>query len=154
MASNILDFAQRKKAIIERKRRQFERVLFEDFVGVYSKIYQGGGEYPVQMVDISPTGCLFRVAENPIKKISGLFKPDRSIMLHIYFTRHSYIPALANIKWTKSIVGTDALPYRDCGCEFDKSTHAFDALSSFIDFIYKFAEHSCHGQREHKIYSI
>ena len=65
MSGKVLDFAQKREQNIENKRRQFERVLFQNFLGAYTVIDQGGAIYPVSLVDISHDGlstCAFKYA--------------------------------------------------------------------------------------------
>ena len=40
------------------------------------------------------------------------------------------------------------------GCEFDDSMPSFEAIGSFIDFMYKFAEHSTVDHGESKVFFI
>ena len=51
---NILSFSDKREENIERKRRNFERVLFNNFLGAYSVIDQAGVVFPIEMQDISP----------------------------------------------------------------------------------------------------
>ena len=58
---NILSFSDKREENIERKRRNFERVLFNNFLGAYSVIDQAGVVFPIEMQDISPDGMSFLV---------------------------------------------------------------------------------------------
>ena len=61
MTEKVLDFNSKRIENIEEKRRTFERVLFQNFLGCYTVIHQEGVIYPVELVDISSDGCLFQV---------------------------------------------------------------------------------------------
>ncbi|MCB9092650.1 MAG: hypothetical protein H6620_08835, partial [Halobacteriovoraceae bacterium] len=57
----VIDFTQRRRENIEQKKRQFERVLFKEVIGCYTAIEEGHKIVPIDMIDISPTGCLLEV---------------------------------------------------------------------------------------------
>tara|TARA_R110002072_G_scaffold534_6_gene3881 strand:+ start:61132 stop:61590 length:459 start_codon:yes stop_codon:yes gene_type:complete len=140
MAEKVLDFIGKRKENIEQKRRAFERIVFKNFLGAYTVINQDGVIYPVELVDVSKEGCLFQVPWN-VKKDSKI-EHGTEVKMRLYFSKQSYIPCLVNVKYGNEFVGQDGLTYMQYGCEFDKSMPSFEALNSFIDFLYKFAEHS------------
>ena len=51
MTDKVLDFNEKRMASIEQKRRSFERVLFQNFLGAYSTIDQNGVLYPVTLIE-------------------------------------------------------------------------------------------------------
>jgi hypothetical protein len=102
------------------------------------------------MVDIAGDGCSFQVPWNT-KKDTAL-EHDFEVNMRMYFTEHSYIPVSMHVRQSRLIEGDDGTPYMVYGCEFDKSSPSFDALKSFIDFIYKFAEHSAIDKGDTKVY--
>jgi len=146
----VLDFNKKKADTIEQKRRAFNRVVFENFLGAYSVIDSGGAIYPVTMVDIAGDGCAFQVPWNS-KKDKKLSK-GTEVHMRMYFTKHSYIPVILQVRHTKEVVGDDGMTYLQYGCEFDKTVPTFEALQSFIDFVYKFAEHSAIDKGDTKVY--
>lgn len=140
MTEKVLDFTQKRKQNIEQKRRTFERVLFQNFLGAYTVIDQEGTLFPITLVDISHDGCLFQVPWD-VKKDSK-FKEDLEIPMRMYFSKKTYIPIICTVKYGKEFIDKNGQTYMHYGCEFDKSMHSFEAMKSFIDFVYKFAEHS------------
>ncbi|MBL6989071.1 MAG: PilZ domain-containing protein [Bacteriovoracaceae bacterium] len=152
MADKVLDFVQKKKESTEKKRRSFERVLFTNLLGTYSAVHDNGNIYPITMVDMSYDGCLFQI---PWEVRNGKeFEIGSETTLRMYFTKSSYIPAVITIKYCKEVVEKDGVTYAQYGCEFDKSMHSFDALSSFIDFLYKFAELSTIDHGDSKVFFL
>ena len=152
MAKVFIDFAQKRKESIERKRRNFERIMFQNFLGCYSVIDRHGGLYPIRIVDISETGMLFQVPWNP--RNDQKFEKNRDLSIRLYFTKNSYILALVKIKYGTEFVdetGATAMRY---GCEFDQTNQTFEAIRTFIDFIYKFAEHSSLDKGDAKVHFI
>lgn len=145
----ILDFNKKKAETIEQKRRAFNRIVFQNFLGAYSVIDDNGSIYPVTMVDIAGDGCSFQVPWNPKDK---KLAQDFEVSMRMYFTDKSYIPVIMNVRHAKEVVGRDGNTYMQYGCEFDKSVPTFEAMQSFIDFIYKFAEHSAIDKGDTKVY--
>jgi hypothetical protein len=102
------------------------------------------------MVDIAGDGCAFQVPWNAKKdkKLPG----GLEINMRMYFTKASYIPVIMKIRHSKEVIGDDGNTYLQYGCEFDKSVPTFEAMQSFIDFLYKFAEHSAIDRGDIKVY--
>lgn len=146
----ILDFNKKKADTIEQKRRAFNRIVFQNFLGAYSAIDDNGSIYPVEMVDIAGDGCSFQVPWNARtdKKLASGFE----VNMRMYFTNKSYIPVIMTIRHGKEVLGKDGNTYMQYGCEFDKTHSSFEAMQSFIDFIYRFAEHSAIDKGDTKVY--
>ncbi len=146
----VLDFNKKKADTIEQKRRAFNRIVFQNFLGAYSVIDDNGSIYPVTMVDIAGDGCSFQVPWNPSKdkKLASGFE----VSMRMYFTNQSYLPVILLIRHGKEVLGKDGITYMQYGCEFDKSVPTFEAMQSFIDFIYRFAEHSAIDRGDTKVF--
>ncbi|MFY7992309.1 MAG: PilZ domain-containing protein [Bacteriovoracaceae bacterium] len=148
----VFDFGEKRKQSIEQKRRQFERVVFQEFLGVYSVIDDHGTGYPIKLVDISADGCLLQVPFS--LKAKNQFKDGEEVTLKLYFSKGTYLPAVVKIRHAQEYVDKDGDAYLRLGGEFDKSLPSFGALSSFIDFIYKYAEYSCVDKGESKVFFL
>ncbi len=85
----VVDFNQKRKESIEQKRRTFERVVFQEFLGVYSVIDDQGSSYPVKLVDISKDGCQFQLPFS--LKAKNQFKSGTEMTLKLFFTKGSYM---------------------------------------------------------------
>ncbi len=148
--TKIIDFVKKRSENVEQKRRAFERLVFQNFLGAYSVLDNNGTISPIELVDISQDGCLFQVPWK-MGKDSKIPK-GTEILLRMYFTKGSYIPCLVNIKHGKEVVMSDGVSYMQYGCEFNKSYSSFEAMETFIDFMYKFAKHSALDKGDTKIY--
>lgn len=137
---NVISFKKKREENIEKKRRSFERVVFQNLLGAYSVIDDNDTVYPVSLVDISNDGCLFEIpwTKNKDKKMAI----GTQMKMRMYFTNKSYIPVVLNIRYANEVTGKDGVDYLHYGCEFDKSYSSFQAMQEFINFMYSFAEHS------------
>lgn len=150
--SKLLNFNQKRKESIEAKKRNFERVLFQDFLGAYTVIDEYGSNYPVSLVDVSRDGCMFQVPWNP--KNHQKFKEGNDITLRVYFTKGSFIPVVVNIRHSNEWVDGNGNVFMRYGGEFDKSLPSFKAWENFVEFIYSYAEFSCVDRGENKVYFL
>lgn len=152
MVDKPLDFMAKRKETIENKRRNFERLLFNNLLGAYSVVDQAGTIYPVSLVDISPDGCLFQVPWN--RKTDKKIDKDHETTLRMYFTKKSFVPVVVNVKYGNEYIDDNGHVFMRYGCIFDKSLPSFDAMKSFIDFLYKFAEHSAIDRGDNKAFFL
>jgi hypothetical protein len=146
----VLDFNKKKADTIEQKRRAFNRIVFQNFLGAYSVVDDNGSIYPVTLVDIAGDGCSFQVPWNSAKdkKLPQNFE----VNMRMYFTNASYIPVIMNVRHAKEVLDQYGNSQMQYGCEFDKSVPTFEAMQSFIDFIYKFAEYSAVDKGDTKVF--
>lgn len=152
MTDKVLDFVGKRKENIEQKRRNFERILFQNFLGAYTVLNKDGVIYPITLVDISHDGCLFQVPWNFNKDVP--MEKDSEVSFRMYFTKKSYIPVIASVKYNSEFVDQDGQTYMQYGCSFDKSMPSFEALESFINFLYQFAEHSAIDKGDQKSFFL
>jgi hypothetical protein len=152
MSDKIFDFQEKRKANIEKKKRAFERIILKDFLGAYAEIDEAGTKYPVKIIDISYDGWQIQIPYT--KNAQKHFKVGSEVCIRLYFTADDFIPVIASTRHENiqnDARGELCLRY---GCEFDKSHKSYEALKPFIEFLYKFAEHSCQDKGEHKVYFL
>lgn len=148
----VVDFTAKRKESIEQKRRTFERVVFQEFLGVYSVVDDQGSNYPIKLIDISHDGCQFQLPYS--KKALNQFKTGSETTLKLFFTKGSYIPAMVTVKRAAEYIDENGDAWLRLGGEFDKTLPSFKAVQSFIDFIYQYAEFSCLDKGESKVYFL
>ncbi|MGB0455166.1 MAG: PilZ domain-containing protein [Bacteriovoracaceae bacterium] len=152
MTEKVLDFVEKRKHNIEQKRRNFERILFRNFLGAYSVLDNQGTNYPVQLVDVSHDGCLFQIPYNPTKDTP--YETDHELTLRMYFTQDSFVPVILKVKRFQEYIDKSGNVHARYGCEFDKSTASFSAVESFINFLYSFAEHSSVDKGDQRVFFL
>ena len=148
----VVDFNEKRKQSIEQKRRSFERVVFQEFLGVYSVVDEQGSSFPVKLVDISKDGCQFQLPFS--LKAKNQFKSGTEVTLKLFFTKGTFIPAVVTVRHGSEYIDQDGDAWLRLGGEFDTSLPSFSALKSFIEFIYQYAEFSCVDKGESKVYFL
>ena len=142
MAGKILDFVGKRREVIEERRQGFERLMFKNVLGAYAVLEEGGDIFPVNLVDISYHGCGFEIPSSA--KAKKKFKKGANLKMRMYFTKSSYIVAIVEVMYATEIIDLNRKKVLRLGCEFDKTISSYSALSSFIDFLYKFAKCASH----------
>jgi hypothetical protein len=148
----VVDFNEKRKQSIEQKRRSFERVVFQEFLGVETVIDDQGAGFEVKLLDISGEGCQFQVPFT--LKAKNQFKSDTEVTMKLFFTKGTYIPAVVTVRHASEYIDQDGNAWLRLGGEFDTSLPSFKALASFINFIYQYAEYSCLDKGESKVYFL
>jgi hypothetical protein len=148
----VIDFNEKRKQSIEQKRRTFERVVFQEFLGVYSVVDDQGTGFPVKLVDISGDGCQFQLPFS--LKAKNQFKSDTEVTLKLYFTKATYLSCVVTLRHASEYIDQQGDAWLRLGGDFDTSLPSFKALSSFIDFIYQYAEFSCIDKGQSKVYFL
>lgn len=152
----VLNFVQKRNDNIESKRRDFERLMFQHVLGVYAAVDTTAGSItPIELVDISRQGCLIQVpvAGNEESVVKN-FKRGQEMTLRMYFTDNSYIPVVASVKHGQDHADHEGRKFKRFGLEFDQSMASFEALQSFIEFLYKFAELSVVDRGDRRVYFL
>lgn len=150
--SKVLDFQERRKSLIENKKRNFERIVFQNFLGAYSVIDQAGTIYPITLVDMSQTGCLFQVPWT-VGRDEKLPRGEE-LKLRMYFTKNSFIPVFVEVKYGNEFVDKDGRTHMRYGCEFVTDNESFKAMESFIQFLYLYSEYSQVDKGDHKAFFV
>jgi hypothetical protein len=148
----VVDFGKKRQESIEQKRRTFERVVFQEFLGVYSVVDEQGSSFPIKLVDISKEGCQFQLPFS--LKAKNQFKSGTEVTLKLFFTKGSYLPAVVTVRHATEYIDKDGDAWLRLGGEFDTALPSFQALSHFIQFIYQYAEYSCLDKGESKVYFL
>jgi hypothetical protein len=148
----VVDFTEKRKKSIEQKRRTFERVVFQEFLGVYTVIDDQGAGFPIKLLDISKDGCQFQVPFSA--KARNQFKEGTEVTMKLYFTKGSYLPAVVTVRHASEYIDKDGDAWLRLGGVFDTTLPSFKAVSSFINFIYQYAEFSCLDKGESKVFFL
>jgi len=148
----VVDFSEKRKKSIEQKRRSFERVVFQEFLGVETVVDNQGTGFPIKLIDVSGEGCLLQLPFT--LKAKNQFKAGTEVSLKLFFTKGSYLPAVVTIRHATEYIDKDGNACLRLGGEFDTALPSYKALASFIDFIYQYAEFSCLDKGQSKVYFL
>ena len=146
MSNKVINFEDKRSESIEKKRRKFERLMFDNLLEVYAEVEEGEEIFPISLIDISRDGLQFEVPA--IRGQKGPFSKDDTINIRLYFSSNSYLPATIEIKHLQENIEDGRAFYR-YGCLIDKTKDSFTPLGSFIEFLYQFSEYSL-TDRSHK----
>ena len=135
-SKRIIDLDVYRKNKTEERRREYERVLFNRILGVYS-FAEKSGLHHVEVIDISYSGIKFK-EERPEQPL----RVGQKIALRFYFTPSSYLRLVLDCKRVTPFKDEDreGLEY---GCEMDKNTKSYDVVKQLISFMYKYSEIAC-----------
>jgi hypothetical protein len=148
----VVDFNKKRQENIEQKRRTFERVVFQEFLGVYTVVDDQGTSFPIKLLDVSKDGLQFQLPFS--LKAKNQFKSGTEVTMKLFFTKGSYIPAVVTVRHASEYIDKDGSAWLRLGGTFDTSLPSFKAVASFIDFIYQYAEFSCLDKGESKVYFL
>lgn len=131
----VVQISELRKEKQEERRRNYERVLFKHVLGCYTVIEKLGLK-PVEMLDISKSGCSFQM---PVEE--GAFNQGEDIDFRFYFSNDTFVNCRLKIK---RVTKVDAFnrSFWQYGATFDTSMSSFTALEKFIEFIWSYAEHA------------
>ena len=144
--NSVVNLNERRNEMVEKRRREFERIVFDNFLGVYTLLDETHQLIPIKMVNISESGCMFQIPTD--SKFLAKFKRDHQLDIRFYFTKEFYLLVNVRIKYSKEFSDMDQVNYRRFGCEFDKKSKSFDAFALFINFMQKFAEQAISDKNE------
>ncbi len=149
---NIVNLDKKRQEKIENKKRQFERIFFSEVIGCYSVIEEGNRIFPIEILDISESGCKIEIPE----KAAGVknFEIDAEVNLRLYFTKKSFVTLTAKIKRSNIIKSDTNANILELGAEFDQDLPGHEVLQSFINFIRSFAEYSNVDNSTKKVYFL
>ena len=150
MNSKVINFEDKRSENLEKKRRKFERLMFENLIEVYAEIKEEE-IFKISLLDISRDGLQFEVPI--IKGQKGPFSIGDIINVRLYFSSNSYLPATIEIKHSQENIEDGRSFYR-YGCLIDKTEDSFKPLGSFIEFLYQFSEYSLVDKEQKKANSL
>lgn len=132
----IVDLASYRKNKTDERRREYERILFNRILGVYSFLEQTGLNH-VEILDISYSGIKFREDRPEVPLTIG-----QKIALRFYFTPSSYLRLVVEIKRVTPFDEAErkGLEY---GCELDRTTKSYEVLHKLVGFMETYSEVAC-----------
>ena len=129
----IIDLNLYRKNKNELRRREYERVLFNRILGVYTFLERQELNH-VEIFDISYTGIRFQEG-NPKEPLAI----GQKMPIRLYFTPSSFLRIIIEVK--------RAVPFKDgdkegleYGCIIDRETKSYEALKVLVSFMYKYSE--------------
>ena len=132
----IIDLNLYRKNKNEQRMREYERILFNRILGVYS-FAEKQGLHHVEVIDISFSGLKFREI-NPEEPC----KVGDKLALRFYFTPSSYLRLVTEVKRVTQFSDNDRQGI-ECGCTVDKNTRSYAVIKTLVEFMEKYSEVAC-----------
>ena len=142
----VVQFSQARKEKQSSLRREYERHLFDKFLGCYTVIEKYGLK-GVELVDISQSGLSFRLPEG-----EGNFRLDEEFEFRFYFSSKTYLPIKVMVKRIDKV--EDQGIYQQFGCTFDTSWSTYNTLVKFVEFIELFGLTAKEDKGESQIWML
>jgi len=130
--NKVVQFSEVRKEKQENLKREYERVLFNRILGAYTVVDKLGLK-PVEMRDISRSGCSFRTPYE-----DGAFAVGEEMEFRFYFSNTTFLPIKIKIKRVLPAI-EGQMKYYDHGCSFDQEMSTFAAIEKFVEFINAYA---------------
>ncbi len=132
----IVDFAQYRKNKTEQRFREYERVLFNRVLGVYSYAERNSLDQ-VEVVDISFKGIRYRErGERPSHE------KGEEVALRFYFTPSSYMKIIVEIKRIH-LFEEAGIKWVEYGGNFNTQTKSYAAMKQLVSFLQVYSEVAC-----------
>lgn len=144
--TGIVNLSKVREEKIEERRREYERIVFKNTLGVYTVMDQSG-LHAIDLIDISEGGLSFQVPEKKALEV----KEGDNLNLRFYISTDTYI--LVGIKVVRSFSAIDqGQVMHRYGCLIDKTMASYAAIFHFVQFIAKCAEHGHKEESGVKVY--
>ncbi len=130
----IIDLSLYRRNKSEQRRREYERLLFNRILGVYS-FAEKGGLHHIEVIDVSQSGLRFREKQGTEKPMLA----GQQVNLRLYFTPHTFLRILTTVKRMEKETVNGQTVY-EYGCEIDRETLSYETLRQLLMFMEKYAQ--------------
>ena len=144
----LVQIADARREKQERLKRDYERVLFNRVLGSYTYVDKLGLR-SVEMVDISKSGCSFRM---PIPE--GAYAVGEEVDFRFYFSNSTFLPCRLTVRRATEIVEDNGLRYWLYGCTFDDSLSTYPVIERFVEFINAYAAHAKEDKGDKQVWYL
>jgi len=145
MSDKIVQFSEAQKSKRQAIKREYERYLFDRFLGCYT-VLEKRGLRSVEMVDISKGGCSFKMPTT-----EGAFHLGEEVDFRFYFSQKNFLPMRIQIQRVEK-KEEKGMEYWFFGCKFDQEFRSYKTLLKFLDFIEAFSEDAREDNGDKQVY--
>lgn len=142
----VINLSAVREEKIEERRREYERIVFRNTLGVYTVMEQKG-LHAIDLLDISEGGLSFQVAENGDLR----FDEGETVTFRLYISTDTFILVSAKVVRSFTSIENGKAMHR-YGCLIDKTMASYSAIYHFVQFITKCAEHGHKDDKHVKIF--
>jgi hypothetical protein len=145
--NKVIDFSSVRAQRNLDNRRNFERFFLQHMIDVYCEV-DGNQKMPIEIVEISESGCSFRLSTERAKNLPRDTKGEL-IPVHVrfYFSKESYLRVgFFAVNSTRDIAnGTQSVRF---GCKVDESFASTEAYRQFARFMEGLAKHALRDTKQ------
>jgi hypothetical protein len=149
---NVVDFTSVRAQRSMDNRRTFERFFMQHLVDVYCEINGAKEMLPVEMVEISESGCSFRVRAEKVELLprdtTGAILP---LQIRLYFSKDSYLRIGMSVVNSTRDIAANGQTTR-FGCRVDETFASTEAYRQFARFMQLFANHAARDTKHASAY--
>lgn len=137
---NVVDFSTVKAQRNQENRRAVERFFLGRMVDVICEV-GGKAEFPLELVEVSETGCSFRLTQEKGKSLPRDAKGEITpLNTRFYFSGDSYLKVGLNVVNVTPDIAGGGHTIR-LGCAVDPAFASSEAYRQFVRFMEIFATH-------------
>jgi hypothetical protein len=125
-----------REAKIEAEKRRAERYHLNDLTEIYCLV-GGVSPIPVELLELSRTGCSFRIREELLKFVA---KDSPELCLEFLFTRNTRIRIGVFVRSRLHQIDKDT-SYLRFGCELNQQFASYKTYIRFVSFVQAIAEY-------------
>jgi hypothetical protein len=151
MSEKILSFAKKRDEKIAEKKRKFERIVFDHFLGCYPVVDDEGTLFEASLVDISDDGCMFQIPITQGFKGHHRFKIGQEVPLRFYFMKSSFLPIVLDVRHITEFTNSRGDRFFRFGGKFAEETKSLETLRKLIDFMGDYAVTSVEDRGHRKL---
>lgn len=133
----IVDFKEARARRLEEKRRNTERILFKQMLGIYG-VTGNDQMRPIELLDVSDEGLSFQTPFDPADQWAVQLT---EFPIRLYFSQDTYLAIQVTIHNVSPLI-IDGLRYNRCGCSVDKSFASYETFLRFVNFLKSYCEHA------------
>lgn len=146
--SKVIDFTSARAQRNLDNRRAVERFFLQHMIDVYCEIDGGQKQLPIEIVEVSETGCSFRLTVDKgtalPRDTTGALIP---ILARFYFSRDSYLRIGFSVINVTQEIGSQGKSMR-YGCRVDETFASAEAYRQFARFMEQFARHAMRDAKQ------
>ena len=137
----IIDFGKVRQEKLEEKRKDTERVFFNNLINVCT-LTNNSHPRPIDLIDVSEEGCSFQI---PYDQKNIWSESADEIPIRLYFSQNTYLEIHVKIQNSTPCIDKNSR-YIRFGCTVAKELSSYNTYQTFVRFLKLYSENA-HTER-------